>query len=419
MPEPKRHFLQSRAYDLQLQIKDLDYTHDLTGVQIISSLSTAYQIIKLHLLVDPRDVIVEDIFGKTPIKLRIRLLVEDQQIHEDIKFELMYIKSDSQITEASESTDKIQQDRAPLVIQTVCRKPFKTMNSLVNKVYMNKKIREILEELTSDVGADLTYDSDGENKELVDQICIPPTTLYKIVKEYDGSNIDSFDGFLDQRYGLHEGVSSVFCQYDNKLYIKNLTAKMNKNQVFTIHQLAEQKDNTKTIEKSMDGKNFYVYDTIDSDYSGNAKFSVIAPTINHIVKPKDTLFSVINQKLQDVCSTYSLKHKNDNMNIDSEITRTKYYNEDTGYEKTENLFNARLGRSVSDTATLGINLERNFKILTLMNVGEVVKFKTGTLQYVPLTGKYILWSSLINFTKSGEWENTVRLNLMRTNKKIF
>jgi len=418
MPEPTRFHTPGRAYDLQLQIKELDYTNDLTSVQIVSSLSTAYQIIKLTLLVDPKDVIVEDIFGKTPIKLRIRLLEENKQINEDIEFELMYLKSDSQVTQEAQTTTDIQQDRAPLIIQTICRKPFVTMNSLVNKVYINKTIREILEELTSDVGADLTYDSDGENKEVIDQICIPPTTFYKIIKEYDGSNINSFDGFLDQRFGLHEGVSSVFCQYDNKVYVKNLTTKMKKNQVFTIHQLSGNKDENETAEKPMDGKNFYVYDTIDSDYSGNAKFSVLAPNIKHIVKPRDTLYSVVNQDLQNVCSTYSLISGDDNMRIDPTINRTKYYNEDTGYEKSENLFNSRFGRSMSDTSTIGINLERNVKILSLINIGEVVKFKPQTLEFVPLSGKYILWSSILNFEKTGEWETTARLNLMRTNKKL-
>ena len=419
MPAKERSLVSSRSYDIQLKIKDLDYTDNLDAVEIISSLSTGYQIIKLSLLVATKDVIIEDIFGKEPLKLKIRLLEQDKLPHEEIDMRLMYIKSDSKITQEDEMTTEKQSDRAPLVISTVCVKPFETLNTLVNKVYVDSTIRQMVEGLASEVGATLTYDSDGENTENIDQVCIPPTTFYKIIKEYNNANNDPFDGFIDQRFGLHEGVSAVFCQFDNKVYIKNLTAKMNKNQTFTVTQLATGTNNEKITEKVMDGKNFYVYDTIDSDYSGNAKFSVIAPNIKHIVKPKDMLFDTISQDLQSVCDKYSLVYKNNNMNINPSISRTKYMTEDTGYEKSENLFNARLGRSVSDASTISINLERNLKLLTLMNVGECVKFKPKTLEFTPLGGKYILWSSSINFVNTGDWESTARINLMRTNKKVF
>jgi len=54
-----------------------------------------------------------------------------------------------------------------------------------------------------------------------------------------------------------------------------------------------------------------------------------------------------------------------------------------------------------------------------MNVGEAVKFVTNTIEYIDISGKYILWSSDLQFVnKTSSWETTARINLCRTNKKI-
>jgi len=40
------------------------------------------------------------------------------------------------------------------------------------------------------------------------------------------------------------------------------------------------------------------------------------------------------------------------------------------------------------------------------------------IEYIDFEGKYILWSSIVRFAKSGpSWESTATINLSRTNKK--
>lgn len=43
MAEKERVYTPNKMYDLQVKIKDLDYTNDLINVIFSSSLSTAYQ----------------------------------------------------------------------------------------------------------------------------------------------------------------------------------------------------------------------------------------------------------------------------------------------------------------------------------------------------------------------------------------
>jgi hypothetical protein len=56
-------------------------------------------------------------------------------------------------------------------------------------------------------------------------------------------------------------------------------------------------------------------------------------------------------------------------------------------------------------------------VLNLIDVGECVKFKPKTIEYVDFEGKYILWSSSIIFKRPSGWETTAKINLIRTNKK--
>lgn len=431
----ERYYVPTRGYDIQMTIKDLDFTNDLRSVRIISSLNTAYQVVLLELLVDPSDLILQDIFGEDPIKLNVRYLGQPETPPmEQVDLELMYAKADSKIVQKQEDPGAVlQKDRTPFIIPTVCRKPFKTMSTIVNEVYTGMTMRQILEDLARKVKVNLEYDSDGENKEVIDQVCIPPTTFYKIIKEESNVGPDEFDGYLDKRFGLFEGVPGIFCQHDNKVYIKNLTKKLNKNQTFTVYQLSTgggdrettnkstSGRNEKIIDKSNDGKNFYTYTEIDNDFSANAKFAIMAPTLRYVIKPSNRLYYVIEQDLKDVCTNYGLIYQNKTIQVDpgiSKETRVRYYNDDTGYNLSSTQFDSRVARIMSNLATVSIDLERNLPILNLMNVGEPVKFNTSIADYVDLSGKYILWSSELFFNKSGEWQSVARINLIRTNKKI-
>jgi hypothetical protein len=423
MPETKPYYVTNKLYDVNVKIKDLDYTNDTVSVILTSSLSTAYQVIDITFLLDPADVIIEDIFGGEPIKLTITLYRETKYPGPSIDIELLYLTSNLQLTQNRGKDEFQSKERTHITITTVTRKPYVTMSSLVNDVFIGNNLNQIISSMASNVGASLEYDTYNRNNNVIDQVCIPPTTFYKVVKEYNRASGDMFDGYLDQRFGLFSGTPGVFCQYDNKVYIKNLTGKLQRDQAFTVYQLASGLE-SKLVEKiyndSIDGKVFYTYDRLETDYSGNAVFADLASDINHIIKPKNTLASLITQDLESVAQSYSLLYttKNKNLFIDPSVKRKKYYNEDTGYETDPTLFNSRFGRSISDLSTLSLDLERNLPLLNLIDVGECVKLKPMALEYVDLEGKYILWSSIIRLIKNGpSWETTATINLTRTNKK--
>jgi len=404
-----RRYSPGRSYDFQIRIKDTDYTQDLYRVQIATSVTSPYQVIILDLFIDPQDIIAESLYGKDKIKLNIRLLQQSKELAEQVDFELMVLDSKFQLpmSPVINKPNSNQKDRSSIRITTVPRIPFKTMTSICNSVYITRTVKQIIEDAISSSGVSLKYDTSGQNSEVIDQVVVFPTTVYKAIS------------YLDKTFGLFNGIPIYFCDYTNTLHIKNLTDKMKKSQVFTVYQLSQDGDNSKIIKDSMSGKVFYTYDKIDTSYSGNSVFSVLSKNINHIVKPRDTLYSIISQDLNNICSDYGLISKNSNTNIDSNISsRLRYYIDHSGYDDNETFTNSSISKRISSLSTLSLNLERNLPILELTKVGEVVKFNPQTVEYVDLSGKYILKSSDLIFNREGEWQATGRMNLIRTNKTI-
>ena len=413
MPEKKRVYTPSRGYDIQLKIKELDYTNDMRSVRIVSAINTAYQIVTLDISLDPNDVILDDVMGKVPMKLSIKLL--GQQIDnlplEDIQMELQYVKSNTAAISKPQQSEGTSKDRVIFSMICIPSKPFKTMTTLINDVFIEKTPKQIINEMASKyTNAEVVYDTDDENINNIEQVILPPTTLYKTIQ------------YLDDNFGLFDGGSNLgFCQYDNKIYIQNLTKRMTKKQTFTIYQLAEDDHDTKKIvDQSTDGKTFYTYMPLITQYSGTTKFMTAAKKVRHIVKPKDSLFRTIDQNLDDVCLKFGAIFKQSEMVVDPNLNDRETYNiSHSGNDDSDIFANAKMAREILMLATVELDIERSLPILTLMNVGEPVKLKCKTVEYIPLGGKYILKASDLNFSRdTAEWSSTCHIILARTNQYI-
>lgn len=419
MPEEtqeKRTFRPSRGYDIQLIIKDKDYSPELMKIKIISSVITAYQTITLDLFVDENDIILNKLYGQDPIKLRISLLSDVVQgTLEQIDMDLMYLTSKSNFSPKTQMSEgqKSQSERGMLSIVTVCRDAYKTMTAMVTGIFFEKSVKDIMEELvSSNTEAELEYDSNNNNEERIDQVLIRPMTLYKSIE------------YLDNTFGLFNGASNLgFCNFENKLQILNLSERMNRDQTFTVYILGTDKRERDAIEKDVDGKNFYTYDTVDNSYNANTKVAYMAKNIKYVVNPKDSLYHIVEHNVDDICknsgAVYQSRRDNQlSLNIDENVSRTQVNSYHIGYEKSTTWAVAKDARQLVGLANISINIEKNLKILNLMNVGEPVKVITKTLEYVDLSGKYILKSSDITFDRGKDWQAVTRINLMRTNKTI-
>jgi len=406
----EKSFSPSRSYDINLTIKNQDFSNDLMGCRIISSTNTIFDIFELELFVDTRDILI-GITGGDPLKLTITPIGSvygDRQ--EKLEVELMYIKSSFDMPIKSMLYEPFQVDRTPFPIICVPRKCFKTMNSLVNNVYIGKTIQYVIDDLVSAVGATLDMDTDDLNNEPIDQILIPPTTLSNALD------------YLNKTFGIYSGIFQYDCSYDNVVSIKNLTKRITKESTFTIYQLAsDDKENLNLLSESSKKSNvYYTHDQINLTYGGNLKVSTLSKNIKHIVKPSDALFYKIDQDIETLAEDYGLSFSTQNnkkIKFDSIVdNRTRYYIDHTGYEKEEQFAIANISKMLANITMLDFRIERNFNLLPLVNVGQNVKFNSKISEYVNLTGNYILRSSIIDFNKTGDWEAVSKIYLMRTNQ---
>ncbi|MBY9000802.1 MAG: hypothetical protein KGD64_07815, partial [Candidatus Heimdallarchaeota archaeon] len=299
--------------------------------------------------------------------------------------------------------------RASITVTAVSRKAFTTMSTYVNDVFENSTLDTIISNLVSKAKGQLKQDSVGKNTEKIDQIIVPPTTLYQALK------------YLNRTFGIFDGWLALWCTHDNKVYLKNLTSKMKSSYLFSIYQFATNVDNDELI-STLDEEIYYTMYDVKTSYSGNAKFVVYAPTMKHIVKPKDKLSQTIEINLESFCKTYGLiSHKNkiffDSVAI-SASKRKRVYKDHTGYEVNNSFINANMAEEIGDLSEIEVKLEHFLKLKNLMNVGEAVTFISKIDDYKDLTGVYILRSSQLNFMKAKDWESSADLKLIRTNRII-
>lgn len=409
--DKKKYWIPSRTYEFNLKIGDLDMTNDLIKLTIITSIDMPYQTFVLDVFVDAHEFVLNEIYGQKPIMLTSILKATSEYPLEEIEYELMYLDSNMPLISQAQITSDLQIDRAQISITAVGRNPYISMNKTVNRLYQGVKIEDVLEDIVPDSGAiDFIYDKKGRNEEVIDQILLPPTTLYKQIK------------YLDRTFGVFNGAMALFCLHDDIVYLKNLNEKMKASHAFTIHQLATDADNTDVFGKCEDGKNFYTIRDIDTTYKGNSAFGVLAPRIIHVVKPRDKFAVNIINDLEDFSKKHGLISKSTKIFYDKEAlsyrNRIAVHGEQTGYDENESFITARYAKKVSALTEMTVTVEQSMKLLNLMNVGEAVFLNSNTADTRDLTGAYILRASELTFMRQRDWESLAKLNLIRTNRSI-
>lgn len=418
MPDRERKSIPQRTYDISVTIKGIDYTSDLIGVRIVTSLTSPYPIVELDLLLDSNDIILEELYGEDPIRVRVRTNGAGNELLEQIDLDLMMLDTSYDLTNKPQISDGKQKDLRPFNIKSICRKPFETMTKLVNDVYIGSSLREILTDLVENkAGATLFYDQEGENTEEIEQMLIPPTTLYKIIKENEPGG--DAEGYLDTDVGLFNGVPGVYCNYRNEVHIKNLSSRIKKAQTITIHHLSDTASAEDQVKDSVSGEVFYTYRPISTTYGANKKLAIIANNVSYIRKPSDALYDIKEYKLTDIANQFALVPNGKNIKLSQSVgKRKKYITELLGNEYSDVFAHSRLSRLISNLSSIEVTVNGRFQIENIMKIGDSVKFKPQTTEYTDLSGKYILFASTIDltrgFSQGTQWASECRMRLTRS-----
>jgi hypothetical protein len=198
----------------------------------------------------------------------------------------------------------------------------------------------------------------------------------------------------------------------------NLAAQLKKTEVMTLYQQATDSEENDSLEqKTMDGDKFMVYKTIESNYSGNTKLGVLSKNMNFIIKPKDKLFKLIEKDLVKMCSDVGVIYENDQIEFDENLSdRTRFFIDHPGNDDDETFIDSFIGKEIANMTMIKVKLARNLKIEHFLELGSSVKLETKTAEYQGVGGRYVIFSTDMQFVRNKEWSVTGTLNLIRTNK---
>lgn len=397
---------------VQLFIEDNDYSDKLRRVRIVNTLSHVYPFVLLDLFVDAKEIMLDKIYGQTPLNLKIT--IEDiDEIKEEIDLELLYVQSSIDMMIENQQGETNQVDRSMTQILTICRQPYKTMTTLVNDVFENKTIREIADSITtSATSATFEMSRKGENAEKIDQVLVPPISYEKALR------------YLDDTFGFFNGPMSPFCRYDNTVFVRNLSAQVKEKAAIVVYYIAtDDPEANKIMRECSDGEKFYSFYPARSQYIANSKMTVIAPNLHYIVKPSDRLFSQIDLNMADISKQYGVASNQKAVLFDEEaIDREKYITTHTGYStdsKNSNVFAiSTLSKIVANLSSLNLTLSGKMFLKNFMEPGASAEFIPKTAEYTPLTGRYIIKATDITLrqVRNKEWKTSVNVYLIRTHK---
>jgi hypothetical protein len=415
-------------YQIEVTIKGEEYTNYLTEVRIVSILSKPYPWVLLSLYMEAGDIILNDVMENDKIDLKITFngLDKPYDAQEETNIELQCLNCKHSVgTGYSNSESSNIKPRTDVHLLTVPRKAYKTMNQTVNKNYANKTAREILDDLIkTKTEAELQYDTDNENTEPVKQLCLPGMNIAKLIKS------------LDDNYGLYEGASNCgYCKHDNTLCIYNLTAKIQKNQTFTVYQMGSASGNDQDLKKCNDGKHYHTTEPLRPKYNGTSTLSALSSKIVYNTSPRDNITKKteinIDSAFVQQYGVLSDKTKSE-IKLDKNLNsaRTRYVHSHSGNGDSETFAKAKIARQLAGLAEIGMTITKPTFVMNLMNVGEPTKLTCDSDEYKNLEGKYILKSSDILFSKTkgnsnvsdprtkttSIWNNKCDLTLMRTNQ---
>ncbi len=397
------------TYDFTLRVAEQDYSTDLVRVEIRSTVSAPYQHIFLDIFMDPRDVLSEQLFGQQEMKLIIRLKGKlPEGIEDQVEFKLMYIDTEADYAPAQRSYLSDQWERTITRFKTVCVEPYKTMSTMINAVYLNETPANIIGDLISGTSSTPDYDLTDQSKLVIDQLIVPPTTLYNVIN------------YIDRTYGVFNGAMGLHTTFDNVIKIQNLSRKPRSAQEISLYLIATDNPDEKKIFESEDPKVFYSRKAVTNSYKGNAVFSVLAPSIVYIVKPRNQLAGFLGIDLESFSKDYGVIEPNNpriyyNRDTIDREKRIGYEKDQTGYDIDQTFINANLSQNILDMASTIAEVEGNLPVLNLMAVGEHVKIISHVDDHLKLGGSYILKGSHIQFVKATGWESFARIYLTRTN----
>jgi hypothetical protein len=413
----------SRNYNITCKVGKVDLTNDLVQFNIVSSVEIPYRTYVLDFFLDPDDMILEKIYGQDPISLSLKVYGTSENIpHEITETNVMALGSKYDLLMKDSMPEIPDKIRSAIRIRAVPLEAYRAMTAFVNGVYLESTLRSIVTDLASQVGAEMYYDGVGENVTPYDQIIVPPSPFYKAL-QYLNRTFGFFHGlagiYSSSNKVTRKSNSAVVADIKPRIYLRNMTQGKKFSDI-TITQLSTDNRDQEKLLNIFDGKTFYTYNPVETEYTGNTIFSMYGNKMKHVVKPRNELYRTIELDTEAFAKEYGITTKKDHSlfhSVKGQQKRVSFFKDHTGYDDNETHIQSIHSKYFAQMSLLKVHLEKWLLLEQLVNVGISAKFNSNIQDVRDLTGIYVVKFSLVHFIRATrDWECGVTLHLIRTNR---
>jgi len=390
-------------FDIKVFIGGEDYSGDLVGCNISYNLSTIYPIIELKFLLPPDSILLDQIYGDKRIDLKIeQLSSEDQTTIDELSFRLIHLESKFPMPIGSKlvGDEQSQKDYVPFIITSVPLDPFIKYKKIINKVYHDVMLENIIQDIINIAGFEL--DSDRIRNLHFKQFLLPPSSCINHLK------------YLKDVYGIFEGISAFFSDETGKLSLYNLTQRFNSREIFIATQLSvDDQQNLNRIESLTDNQ-YIITSDVKSSYNLNSLIGSLTFNQKYIISPKDNLYEIKTYSIEELINEYGLKHQNNNLFILDEIKNTTGTYTTGTQLGTDDFIDFKLLKQIANLSMVSFHISRGYKLSDFKQVGNAFILDFTSEKYKDLYGKYICFGVNYSFRYDQIWVMDVEMLGART-----
>jgi len=423
-------------YIVIVETKELDLSHLLLKLELAGSIMTPYQTVILTMMMDSKDMITDDLFGKKDLTVTIQNMAgEDATPLETIKFDLITVKVDLPLTQkpAKSTGDGGKVDMGPdnersaqVTFTCIIKDCFNHMTKVVNKLYDEstlKKPLEIVEDIAKTFNPDMKLDikNENENVYLLPQFIIPPMTFMNFIKYLDGSNPELVEAY-GRGPGIFDGPMFFQCEWEeNTFHLWDLGSMVKQAPTLTFFQVSGGTNIDEiTAETDTADDKFIITDSIKFKNSNNQDIMVNAYKQIYRSNPSDTLYTEF-EVTADQAFDKAINDGKDGLYFNETLKDRIVYrlSNEPGWDDDETFAYATWSRKYSSMTELEFKIDRKLALTKLIKVGVTLEFVSQTTEYNDMQGKYIVSSSHLNLQKKGElWTPDITIKAIRSNMKV-
>ena len=400
-------------------------TTHFSTMRIINSTRAIWPIFQLYFHVDNQTFIEKNIYGKSTITCKIYATHEDGTKSEPIEYKLLYIECNLDLPPKEEKNrtidDQQEVQRRHAMVSCVSLPAYQSMTTFVNKLYEEEEdhLRPIdyVKDLLDQNGIKYIIKEDGCNKDLINQMIIPPMTMRNAVD------------YINQNYGIYSGPMFRYCNYSGEFLmwdLKKMYEQHKDSPWVKMHKSPSHFDTPGKFKEineiaASTENEFVTHKLAESINHGNANMLRYGYDNIYIYHPSSDIAVFQKKNADDIITDYGIWHNKNEMKYHPELkTRKLYFSDMRGFENEDytgkyntDMLTQNMASAYQNAAAVRITLLRNVKVPLASKVGEVLYLKPYSdfekFQGSNYEGGYLISDSEIVFTReeSGSQEQNV------------